>query len=114
MKVQGYSIDDLPFQAILGVYGSYIGLIMNVFCILAQLFVSISPISGPINANDFFQNMLAVPIILILFFVWKVAKRTSFVRASEIDLLSGRRELDLAALKREELAERQTWSIFKK
>jgi len=114
MKVQGYKLEDLPFRAVLGVYGSYIGLTMNVLCIVAQTFVAVAPIGGNFTANEFFQNMLALPIILALFFVWKIFHGTSYVRASEMDLVTGRRELDLAALKREEMAERERWPIWKK
>jgi len=36
------------------------------------------------------------------------------VRLSEIDLLTGRREMDLAAAKAEERAEKATWPVWKK
>jgi len=114
MKVQGYKIDDLPFTAIFGVYGSYIGLTMNILCVLALLFISISPVNNHFTWDNFFTNMLAAPIILVLFLGWKFYKGTSVVRATEIDLITGRRDLDLAALKREEMAERETWPIWKK
>jgi amino acid transporter len=114
MQVQGYKLDDLPFRAVLGIYGSYIGLSMNVLCIVAQTYVAIAPITGTINANEFFQNMLALPIILALFVFWKFYQGTSYVRASEMDLVTGRRELDLAALKQQEMAEREGWPMWKK
>jgi len=114
MKVQGYKLDDLPFTAIFGVYGSYIGLIMNILCVLAQLFISISPVKSPFTVENFFTNMLAAPIVLILYLGWKIYKGTSIMRPTEMDLITGRRDLDLAALKREEMEERANWSIFKK
>ncbi len=64
MKAQGQSIDDLPFQAILGVYGSWFGLIMCGLCVLAQFFVAVAPVGTKPNAYDFFVNMLALPVIL--------------------------------------------------
>jgi hypothetical protein len=58
--------------------------------------------------------MLALPIILACFVGWKIWHRTRFMRASEMDLITGRRELDLAQSKAEELAERATWPMWKK
>jgi amino acid transporter len=114
MKVQGQNIDELPFQAVLGLWGSYFGLTMNIICIIAQLYVAVAPIDGVATANNFFVNMLALPLILICFIGWKVWHRTKFIRASEIDLFTGRRELDLAVARAEEIAERTTWPTWKK
>lgn len=114
MRVQGYNLDDVPFKAILGVYGSYIGLFMNILCVVAQFYVAVSPLHGSANANEFFLNMLALPVVVILFVGWKIYHGTSFVSASEADLVTGRRDLDLATLKREEMEERATWPWWKK
>jgi amino acid transporter len=114
MKAQGHSIDELPFQAVLGVWGSYFGLLMNVLCVIAQFYIAVAPIGGTANAYDFFVQMLALPVILACFLGWKIWHRTKFVRASEADLLTGRRELDLAAAKEAEILERADWKWWKK
>jgi amino acid permease len=114
MKVQGQNLDDIPFQAILGVWGSYFGLAFAILCVIAQFYIAVFPIGAAPNANDFFINMLALPIILALFIGWKLWKKTEFVRLSEIDLLTGRREMDLAAAKAEERAEKAAWPAWKK
>lgn len=114
MRVQGHKVEDLPFQAVLGVYGSWIGLILCALCVIAQFYIAVAPIGDPPNAYDFFVNMLALPIILVCFIVWKLVHKTEFVRASEADLITGRRELDLAAAKEEERLERANWSWYKK
>jgi len=114
MKAQGHSIDELPFQAVLGVGGSYFGLIMNVLCIIAQFYIAVAPIGGSPTAYDFFVQMLALPVIIACFVGWKVWHKTRFVRASEADLLTGRRELDLAGAKQAEIEERATWKWWKK
>jgi len=114
MKAQNQNIDDLPFKAVLGVYGSYIGLTFCILCVIAQFYIAVAPIDGTANANEFFLNMLALPIILLFFVVWKVWHKTEFVRAEEADLVTGRRELDLATAKYEEMAERATWPWWKK
>jgi yeast amino acid transporter len=114
MKAQGQSLDELPFQAILGVYGSYFGLAMNVLCIIAQTFIAIFPVGKEPSAYEFFVNMLALPIVLVCFVGWKVWHGTRFVRARDADLLTGRREMDLVAAKKLELEEQASWSWYKK
>jgi len=114
MKAQGHNLDELPFQAVLGVWGSYFGLLMNVLCIIAQFYIAVAPIGGQPNAYDFFVQMLALPIIIICFVGWKFWYKTRFVRASEADLLTGRRETDLAEAKRLELEERAKWKWYQR
>ena len=40
-KAQGYSLSQLPYQASLGVLGSWVGLILNVLCLIAQFYVAV-------------------------------------------------------------------------
>jgi yeast amino acid transporter len=114
MKAQNQSLADLPFTAILGVYGSYFGFILNVLCIIAQTFIAIAPIGDSPSAYNFFVNMLALPIIIVCYVGWKLVYKTKFVRASEADLLTGRREVDLAEMKRAELEERANWRWYQR
>lgn len=114
MKAQNQNVEELPFQAVLGVFGSYVGLFLNILCIIAQFYIAVAPIGGKATAYDFFVAMLALPIILACFIGWKIWHGTKFMRASEMDLITGRRELDLAESKAEELAERATWPTWKK
>jgi yeast amino acid transporter len=37
----GHSVDELPFTAIAGVWGSYIGLSLNIICLIAQLYIAV-------------------------------------------------------------------------
>lgn len=36
-KYQGHSLDEIPFKAPLGIYGSYLGLFLNIICLMAQV-----------------------------------------------------------------------------
>jgi yeast amino acid transporter len=114
MRVQGHNIDDLPFKAVFGVWGSWLGLILNILCVIAQFFIAVSPVKGAATAYDFFVQMLALPVIIVCFVGWKLWNKTKWVKASEVDLLSGRREMDLAAAKQEEREEREIWRWWKK
>jgi len=84
-----------------------------VLCIIATIYTACSP-GDEFSIESFFQETLALPLVLLLYVVWKVWKKTSIVKASEADLISGRRELDLHEEKEKEALERQTWSPFKR
>ncbi|KAK4243912.1 amino acid permease/ SLC12A domain-containing protein [Corynascus novoguineensis] len=98
-RKQGRSLDDIPFKAVGGVYGSYLGLFLNFLCLIAQLYVSICPVDGGFNdAEGFFKSYLALPVVIIFWiggFLWK---RTGWLRTDQIDLDTGRRELDWDAI----------------
>ena len=49
-----------------------------------------------------------------MFLAFKVIKKTRFRRLSEIDIDSGKRELDLPAILTEERAEQAKWPMWKK
>lgn len=113
-KAQGHSISELAFTAPLGIWGSVVGLIFNILCLIAQLYIALSPVKRSANVVTFFQAYLAVPVVLLFYVVWKIWKRTPFMRPSTIDLEMGRRLLDTQQLIEEERAERKTWPLWKK
>lgn len=113
-KAQGHTLDELPFAAPLGVVGSWFGLVLNVLCLIAQFYIAVFPVGASSNVEAFFQAYLAAPILVLFYVVWKVWKRTPFMRPSTIDLVSGRRSLDTQELIDEERAERTTWPMWKR
>lgn len=40
-KAQGHTLDELPFASPMGVLGSYIGLILNILCLVAQFYIAL-------------------------------------------------------------------------
>ncbi len=56
------------------------------------------PIGGSPSAENFFSYYLALPLVLALYFFWKVWSRnwTLYVRAADMDITSGRRAIDLS------------------
>jgi amino acid permease len=53
-KVQGHSIDELPYRALGGVYGSWLGVILIVLVAIAQFYiVSISTLHSATSFNHF-------------------------------------------------------------
>ncbi|KAI3614271.1 amino-acid permease inda1 [Moniliophthora roreri] len=110
-KVQGHSVEELPFQALGGIYGSIVGVILIVLVFIAQFYVAIWPVgsaglSGRERAESFFKSFLAGPIILVNWTAGYAWKRTRPLRAHEIDLDTGRKTWYTAEQMREYRAER--------
>jgi len=111
-KRQGHSLDEIPFKAIGGVYGSWMGLILNIIVLVANLYIAISPIGDDLNtAEGFFQAYLALPVVIVFWiggFLWK---RTGWLKVDQIDVDSGRRELPWDEINeyRATLAKMPTW-----
>ncbi|KAK5651219.1 hypothetical protein OQA88_12726 [Cercophora sp. LCS_1] len=109
---QGRSLDEIPFKAVGGVYGSYLGLTLNVIVLVANFYIAISPIGARLNtAEGFFQAYLALPVVIIFWiggFLWK---RTGWLTVDQIDLDTGRRELPWDDINeyRAELAKMPAW-----
>jgi hypothetical protein len=64
--------------------------------------------------QSWFKAYLAAPIVILMFLAFKIIKKTRFRRLSEIDIDSGKRELDLPAILAEERAEQAKWPMWKK
>ncbi|KAK7062876.1 Amino-acid permease inda1 [Paramarasmius palmivorus] len=94
-KVQGHSIEELPFQAMGGVYGSWFGIVLMVLVLIAQFYVAVWPIgfngTPTERVQSFFKAYMAIPIILCFWIIGYAWKRTTPRRAHEIDLDSGRK-----------------------
>ena len=115
----GRTTDDLPFAAMFGVWGSWIGLLLNILCLIAQFYVALFPIGGSPDAKAFFESYLAVPVVIAFFVGYKLWYRQwdLGVKISEINIDEGRREIDLDAFRAEldaERAEKATWPWYKR
>ncbi|KAK6201295.1 amino acid permease-domain-containing protein [Scheffersomyces amazonensis] len=108
MKVQGRSLNELPYVAQSGVWGSYYGAILNVLVLIAQFWIALFPIDTPPNANDFFLSYLGFPVLLASWLFYKLWKGdwTLFIRAKDIDVDAGRANVDLDLLQQEMAEER--------
>ncbi|KAI1908868.1 histidine permease [Ophidiomyces ophidiicola] len=118
-KVQGHSLDELPFRAQGGVITSWIGFVINCIVLIAQFWTGFAPIgyhklSTAGRVKYWFSTYLAAPIVLAFYVSYKIWKRTSIVRAKDMDLNTGRRDLNLQQLIAEEKAEWDSWPRWKK
>jgi amino acid transporter len=118
-KIQGHSLDELDFRSQAGVIGSWHGFIFNCLILVAQFWTGFAPVgytemtTGE-RIKSFFEGYLAAPIVILFYVVFKVWKKTKILRAHEIDLVSGMREMNLAELLAEERAERTNWPAWKR
>lgn len=99
-KAQGHSLQELPYQASFGVIGSYLGLIVIGLALIATFYTSLWPPGGPyLDAQAFFSNYLAGPVTIALYLIWKIkARGPLFIRARDMDLLTGMRSIDIDSL----------------
>lgn len=95
--VNGRSVLELPFASQFGVWGSYIGLFLNILCLVATFYTSVWPIGSDPDVQVFFENYLGAPVVLLFYFGYKIVMRdwSLWVKLDTIDIDAGRRELDL-------------------
>ncbi len=95
-KAAGRTLDDLPFKSQVGVYGSWVGFILAILCLIATFYISLFPIGGnPTGgAEAFFESYLAAPVIILLFVFWKLwTNDWRFgVKTKDMDIDTGRRD----------------------
>lgn len=110
----GHTVDEIPFQAAFGVAGSWVGLILCIVVLIAQFFVAIAPPKNNDELNDaegFFEAMLTVPVIMVFWVIGFAWKRTGWLRTHQMDVDTGRRELDWDEINayKAEVASWPTW-----
>ncbi|KAL9616909.1 MAG: hypothetical protein Q9160_008257 [Pyrenula sp. 1 TL-2023] len=118
-RVQGYTLDELAFRSQPGVIGSWIGFIFNCLVLIAQFWTGFAPVgyaseSSSALAKGFFEVYLAAPVVIAFYLPYKIWFKTPFMRSRDMDLKTGRRDLDLGQLLAEEKAERASWPRWKK
>ncbi|KAG9761063.1 AAT family amino acid transporter, partial [Aureobasidium melanogenum] len=105
-KHNGHTLDELPFRASAGLWGSYFVIFISVIALMAQFYVALYPVGGPnLNATDWFQDYLAGPLLVALYLVWKVYSwfvqpqdRPLFIRTKDIDIYTGMSEVAREAM----------------
>ncbi|KAF5367285.1 hypothetical protein D9615_010458 [Tricholomella constricta] len=109
---QGHSLEELPFKALGGVYGSWFGVILLSLVLIAQFYIAVWPIGGMKDdpmavAEDFFSAYLAAPVMLLFWCLGFAWKRTLPKKIPEIDLDTGRKSWLTVEEMREWRAERK-------
>ena len=115
----GRKLDDLAFTSQPGVIGSWIGFLFNVALLISQFWVGFQPIdyqSNTMTENiiNFFQSYMAAPIVLLFYIPYKIWYKTPFMKAENMDIKTGMRELNLHQLLKEERREQADWPRWKR
>ena len=118
-RVQGHTLDELAFKSPVGVYGSWIGFIFNVLVLIAQFWTGFAPVNwetmtGHELAVNFFQAYLAAPVVIVCYIGYKLYYRPPIMRTAEMDLFTGKRDINVKELMADERADRREWPSWKK
>jgi amino acid transporter len=111
-KYHGHTLDEIPFKAVAGIWGSYIGLGLNIIVLIAQFYTAITNLDGSVgDAESFFESYLAFPVVIVFYIFGYIWKRQGWLKLSEVDLDTGRREHDWDSINayRRELAAAPAW-----
>ena len=112
-EYHGHTTDELPFKAAFGVYGSWVGFILvvctslctfakrslklthcaQILVLIAQFYTAVKPLT----AYDFFLSYLALFVVILFYIIGVVWKRQTWLRTANIDVDTGRREIDWEA-----------------
>lgn len=117
--LNGHSLRELAFRSQCGVWGSWVGLVLNLLVLAAQLWVGAWPVgyqtmSAIELAENFFLQYMAVPIVILFYLAHRIYYRTSMVRISDMDIDTGRRDFNLPILLAQEMEEKRSWPRWKK
>ncbi|KAK5945062.1 hypothetical protein PMZ80_002265 [Knufia obscura] len=89
-RAQGIKDSDLPYVAPWNPYAAYFAIVIG--C-LVMIFIGFDTFV-PWSTQGFITSYFGLPFGIVMFFFWKVFKRTKFVKAAHADLVSGKREID--------------------
>ncbi|KAF2280993.1 amino-acid permease inda1 [Westerdykella ornata] len=110
----GHTLDEIPFKAVGGIYGSYLGLLIIFLVLVAQVRPTQSPAKTLANRKrSFFKSYLALPVVMFFWVCGLLWKRKSWLRTPDIDVDTGRRELDWDYINAQR-AEMESWPLWRK
>ena len=109
---QGRSTDEVLFVSPTGIYGSLSGLVILSLIVVGEIWVAIWPIGNDGASNEgFWQSCLSLPLMILLWAGYKTYTRSwnmLMVNLEDVDLDTGRRELDIEVIK-QEIAEEKAY-----
>ncbi|KAL5315795.1 hypothetical protein ACEPPN_016666 [Leptodophora sp. 'Broadleaf-Isolate-01'] len=100
-KHHGHTLDEIPFKAAGGVWGSWFGLILIILVLAAQFYTALYPLgnNGKLGtAEDWFKAMLALPVVIVFWACGYLWKRTGWLTLDKIDVDTRRREVNWDAI----------------
>lgn len=89
-KAQNISRDELPYKAMWQPWFSWYGMGFNILIILTQGFTAFMPW----DTSAFFTAYVSLILFVVLYVGHKLVTRCPYVKSTEADLISGRKEVD--------------------
>lgn len=117
LKAQGRGLDEVCFVSPLGMWGSVSGVVILFLIIIGEIWISIWPLGygGKADVTTFWQNCLSMPLMILMWATFKTVKGTwnhLYVKLEDIDLDTGRRDIDVEILKQEIAEERKHYAAL--
>jgi len=96
----GHTLEELPYRAAFGVWGSWVCVLINAIALIASFYTALYPLGASTpDAEDFFVSYLAGPLLVFLYAVWKIwswfkhpSHRPLYIKIKDIDIYTGMRE----------------------
>ncbi|KAI0163806.1 amino acid permease/ SLC12A domain-containing protein [Pestalotiopsis sp. NC0098] len=88
LKVQGISRKTFPWRSPFQPYTAWFGFVGSTIITLVAGFPVF--LAGNWSTSDFMASYVGIPIFIIPIILWKIFKKSKFVRAKDMDLWSGR------------------------
>ncbi|KAH8624152.1 putative amino-acid permease [Alternaria alternata] len=97
---KGHTLDEIPYRASFGVWGSWVCFFICAIALIAQFYVALWPVGGEaLSAEGFFELYMAAPFLVFLYSIWKVyswfkfpSHRPLWIRTKDIDIYTGMRQ----------------------
>jgi len=91
LKVQGISRNDLPYKAPFQPFGSWFALINTGVITIFKGFDTFMPF----ELDTFATSYVGIPAFIGFYLFWKLYHRTKLIPLEQVDLFSGKREVEL-------------------
>ena len=103
LAAQGRDTGELVFTSQVGVIGAIWGAFLNTVVLCLQFWIAVWPLHSSPSAEAFFSAYLTVPVVIVFYVGHKLWTKNwqVYIRAKDIDIDTGRRELDLDLVKQE-------------
>lgn len=115
LKRQNRSADELVFQSMAGVVGSWWGVILNLAILVLECWIGLYPTQdSKADVVHFFKINLNIFCLLGMmagYVVWKGKAGVFYVKLDDIDIDAGRRDADIEGLKETLRLEREEFSM---
>ncbi|KAH7007424.1 amino acid permease/ SLC12A domain-containing protein [Ilyonectria destructans] len=92
LKVQGIDTSSLPFKSKLTPYSNYFAIFWVSLFLLTNGYGVF--IKGHWSFSGFFTAYFTIIFFLVIYFGWKIVKKTSFIKAEDMDFQTGLAEVE--------------------